>query len=265
MKYKIASTNLIISQIISSAFLLFAYFAWFPHSLTELSGFSKSAWVLILVNLILGPLLILFFYKKDKKNLKFDLFALAAIQASALLFGMYSIYQKHPVYAVFAVDRFTLINAKFAEPEKTRHNALQVSFLSKSKMVFAKMPTDSKIRNELIMGQMFEGKPDLDGRAEYYEPYASHIDSVINKSLNLKAKLNKPPDKLVLETFLKKHGGNVDSYAYIPLQTNKEDVIWVLNKLTAQPIGILYIDPWQFSRATKEEQKLENKIRRWLS
>ena len=265
MKYMIASTNFVISQVISALFLLFAYFAWFPHSLTELSSFSKSAWLLVFINLILGPLLILFFYNKNKKNLKFDLLALAAIQTSALLFGMYSIYQKHPVYAVFTVDRFTLINAKYAEPEKARHNELQVSFLSKSKMAFAKMPIDIHLKNEIIMGHMFRGEPDLDGRAEYYEPYANHIDSVINMSLNLKGMLKKPLDISELASFLNEHGGTVDSYAYIPLQTNKEEVIWVLNKLTAEPIGILNIDPWKFSRSANEKRKQKNKIRRWLS
>jgi hypothetical protein len=265
MKYKIASKNLIISQIVIIVFLSFAYLMWFPHSLSELNGFTKSAVLLILVNLVLGPLLILFFYKKDKKNLKFDLLALAAIQTTALLFGMYSIYQKHPVYAVFTIDRFTLVNAKYAEPEKTRHTDLQVSFLSKSKMAFAKMPTDIRLKNEITMGHMLNGEPDLDGRAEYYEPYANHINAVINKSLNLKGVLKKSLDKSELASFLNKYGGSIDSYVYIPLQTYKEDVIWVLNKTTAEPIGILNIDPWQFSKTTTEKQKPKHTIRRWLS
>ena len=265
MKYKIASTNLIISQLISSVFLLFAYFVWFPHSLFELNGFAKSALILVLVNLVLGPLVILFFYKIDKINLKLDLLALAAIQTSALIFGMYSIYQKHPVYAVFTVDRFTLINAIYAEPEKTVHSELQVSFLSKSKMAFAKMPTDILLKNEIIMGHMLKGEPDLDGRAEYYEPYANHINSVITKSLNLKGKLKQADEQIELAAFLKKHGGNIDSYAYLPLQTNEKDVIWVLNKITAKPIGILDIDPWQFSKTTTRAKKLKHTIRRWQS
>ncbi len=265
MKYKIASTNFIISQIISTFFLLFAYLMWFPHSLSELNGFSKSALLLVLVNLVLGPLLILFFYKQDKKNLKFDLFALAAIQTTALLFGMYSIYQKHPVYAVFTIDRFTLINAKYAEPEKTRHSELQVSFLSKSKMAFAKMPTDIHLKNDIAMGHMLKGEPDLDGRSEYYEPYTNHIDSVITKSLDLKGKLKQADDQLKLTVFLNKHGGRIESYAYLPLQTHEKDVIWVLNKLTAEPIGILDIDPWKFSTSANESQKQKNQVRRWLS
>ena len=97
------------------------------------------------------------------------------------------------------------------------------------------MPTDILLKNEIAMGHMLKGEPDLDGRAEYYESYANHINTVIKKSLNLKGVLKRPLDKSEFAYFLNKHGGNIDSYAFIPLQTNKEDVIWVLNKLTAEP------------------------------
>ena len=264
MKYKIAAINLGISQLISLSFLLFAYFAWFPHSLFQLNSFSKSAYLLVIVNLILGPFLILLFYKKDKINLKLDILALAVIQSSALIFGMYSIYQKHPIYAVFTIDRFTLINANSAEPKKIRHNDLEVTFLSKPKLAFAKMPTEIHLKNEIIMSQL-KGGPDLDARAEYYEPYVDHINSVISKSLDIKGNLKQINDQLELSTFLKKHGGNADSYAYLPLQSNEKDVIWVLNRLTAKPIGILHIDPWQFSKTTVRDKKLKHTIRRWLS
>ncbi|KAG1661895.1 Fimbrial assembly protein, serogroup I [Nymphon striatum] len=186
-------------------------------------------------------------------------------QVIALLFGMFSIYQKHPVYAVFAVDRFTLINASFAEPEKTIHKELKTTFLSKSKMAFARLPTDSKLRKEITMGHMLKGEPDIDGRAEFYEPYLNHTDKVISQSLNIKGMVKKTDEKNEIERFLNQYGGDIDTYAYIPLQTNKEDVIWVLNKLTAEPIGILKIDPWQFSKSQESKKKEKNKTRRWLS
>ena len=178
---------------------------------------------------------------------------------------MYSIYQRHPVYAVFTIDRFTLINAKYAEPEKTKHNELQVSFLSSQKWLLPGCQPMIHLKNEIIIGHMLKGEPDLDGRAEYYEPYANHINSVINKSLSLKELLKQPLDQLELAAFLNKHGGKIYSYAYIPLQTFKKDVIWVLNKITAKPIGILDIDPWQFSKTTTGAKKPKHTIRRWLS
>ncbi len=38
---------------------------------------------------------------------------------SALFYGAYSLFQIHPVYVTFNVDRFTIVTAKDAAPQKS--------------------------------------------------------------------------------------------------------------------------------------------------
>lgn len=247
MRVKLALRNLFISQAIIFIFLIFAYFIWFPYSFIILKEFYKTAILLIIVDLVLGPLLVLLVYKENKKHLRFDINILLLIQITAFAFGAYSLYLKHPVYAVFTIDRFTLVNAANANSEKIRFNTLKSSLFSKTKIAVAKMPVKIEERNALVLG-VLNGEVDLDQRAEYYEPYDLHIKSVIDRNLITDVSIFKNKTKREFKKFINKHGGKISDYVYLPLQTQFKDVIWVLNNKTALPIGIIDIDPWSLNK-----------------
>jgi len=242
MKLKIALRNLFISQAVIVIFLIFAYFVWFPFSFSTLEEFYKTAGLIIFVDVILGPLLVYIIYKENKKFLRFDINVLLGIQIVAFAFGAYSLYLKHPVYAVFSIDRFTLVNAANTTPEKIRFDSLKSSIFSKTKITIAKMPSDIEKKNALTLGVLFNGAPDLEYRAEYYQPFNQNISDVLKKSINLKkfSKLSKNK----IRAFANKHKGNISDYAYFPLRTKYKDLIWVLNKNNALPVGIVDINPW---------------------
>lgn len=263
MKNRLIVSNLILSQSLTAFLVLFACFYWFPYSLSDVINFTLHVKLLILANLILGPFFIMLIYKEGKKGLKGDLIIICVLQAAAFLFGTYSLYQKHPAYAVFTVDRFTLMSAKEVQSEKIRFTELKQQPLLGTKMVFAKNPKEQSKRNEILLGYLFGGKPDLDGRPEYYEPYLMHISKVLEKSIPVALMSAKDANLVKLNAFLSEHGGNTDSYAYLPLQTSVKDVIWVLDSITAQPVGILDIDPWKLTQSSKQH-KTKSKARRWL-
>ena len=83
-------------------------------------------------------------FQPNKKSLKFDLSVIAAIQLSALIYGAYALYQVHPVYITFNVDRFTLVSARDAEPEKAKYDEYKVSKFTTGNLAFAKMPDDPR-------------------------------------------------------------------------------------------------------------------------
>lgn len=245
-KTKMAGINLLISQLLISIFLLIVWAIWFPSPFSEILGFSKAAQIMVLVNICLGPLLIFIIYKEGKKYLKLDLTILAILQIAALLFGAYSIYLKHPVYTVFAVDRFTLINVNRATPEKVKYPLLKRSFFSSPKTVYAKRPENPDDRNKLLFSVLFNGEPDLDRRAEHYEPFEKHLEKVFKRSLDTKILFPDDVSKLKLSHFLNKHGGEAKDYGFFPLQgSTDKDVIWVLDRINGKPVGTIDSDPWQ--------------------
>ncbi|KAG1663518.1 Fimbrial protein [Nymphon striatum] len=171
--------------------------------------------------------------------------------------------EKRPIFAVFTIDRFTLVNAHTVSLDKDRFREYGLSLLSKPKFAFAKMPSDLKLRNKILSEHMFEGAPDLDGRPQFYEIYSDNINSILNRSIPVDNILNTYSNKNKVNTFLKKHGGKVENYAYLPIQTDSQSAIWALDKQTAKPIALINIDPWELASSTDKQQNTN--VRRWLA
>jgi len=249
MRTKLALRNLYISQAIILVFLMFAYYIWFPYSFAKLGGFNQTALMLIFVDLVLGPLLVFIVYKEGKKFLRFDINVLLGIQLFAFAFGAYSLYLKHPAYAVFTVDRFTLANVSQLYPQQPWLTQLQSSFFSSPQFVVAKSPNNVKKRNALMFDILLKGAPDINERPELFEPFGQHLDTVFAKSIPLNILFQNTKTKEKLAVFHKQYGGVPDDYAYFPLAgNNKKDMIWVFDRATAKPVGIIDSDPWVLAK-----------------
>ncbi|MDQ5769711.1 TfpX/TfpZ family type IV pilin accessory protein [Thiothrix subterranea] len=246
-KLKAASIHLAISAFILAAFLLIVFSIWYPAPFADISGLNNLLAVLIGVDLILGPLLTFIIFKRNKSTLKFDLSVIASIQLVALIYGSFTIYQGHPAYVVYAIDRFELISAKEALPERAQHEEFKISKLSTPKLAYAKRPEDSDTRNKLLF-EVLSGLPDLERRPEYYEPFDQFAGEVLKQGLTPQQFSSNPENQQKLSAFLEKYGKSAADYAYLPLIGKEKDVLWVWDRTNAKPVGTLDISPWQLPK-----------------
>lgn len=245
MRLNIALRNLVISQFIILLFLVFAYFVWFPHSFLALGGFTKTALMLIFADLILGPLLVFIVFKEGKKYLKFDINVLLGIQIIAFIFGAYSLYLKHPAYAVFKNDRFILTNVSHLYPQPTLVKQLKSTVFFKPQLVTANLPEDNQERMNLMVDVDLFGAPDIEKRPALYAAI-NDMNAIFNKSINLQKRLLSHNDKQQLRQFFDTHSGTVDDYAFLPVTgNNKKSFIWAFDRKSQQAIGLIDINPWQ--------------------
>jgi len=127
-RFQAFSIHLAISFII---FLIVAFFItqlWYPDILFDLADGMKAILLIAGVDLILGPLLTLFVFnpqKKEVKELRIDLAVVAAIQAIALAGGIWSVYVKHPVALTFDGFRFLPILANDINADVYRQKAAE--------------------------------------------------------------------------------------------------------------------------------------------
>src|SRR5690606_23141445 len=82
---------------------------WYPSPLPTAVGVTQIFLMLILIDIIVGPLLGLLVYREGKKSLKFDLSVVILLQISALVYGLYNLEQGRPAWLVYNVDRFELV------------------------------------------------------------------------------------------------------------------------------------------------------------
>jgi len=258
MRKKIVLRNLYISQAIIFVFLVFAYLVWFPHSFAKLGGFNKTALMLIFVDLVLGPLLVFIVYREGKKYLTFDINVLLGIQLFAFAFGAYSLFLKHPAYAVFSGDQFTLTNVSHIHPQQHWLEQFKTSFFSSPQLVVTKAPQNNKKRNDLIFSILLESAPDIDKRPEYFESFIENIDAVFSKSIPINLLFQDSKAREKLDQFLKKHDKQANDYAYFPLSGNsKKDMIWVFDRSTAKPVGIIDSNPWAM---TNKQAQIQSRL-----
>jgi len=91
---------------------------WFPGEIVDITDGTSLYWLVIMVDVICGPLLLLVIWnpKKPRKELIIDAAVIATIQLAALGYGIWTIYQIRPVHIVFEADRLRLINANEIDP-----------------------------------------------------------------------------------------------------------------------------------------------------
>lgn len=246
-KLKASIIHLLLSILFVGLVIGSILFFFFPLLFINVTDFKEVATIIISVDLILGPLLTFVIFQRKKKTLKFDLSVIAAIQLSALIYGGYALYQVHPVFVTFNIDRFTLISARDAEPEKAIYNEYKISKLATAKLAYAKMPDDVEKRNEISLTAALGGG-DLEQRVEYYEPYENNIDQVLAKSLDSKLILAEEQANKKVRRFLIAHKAEIDNYAFLPLNSATKDAVIVLDKKSAKPVATIDIDPWQLSK-----------------
>ena len=75
--------HLSISMLIALCVVGVVFFIWYPSPLSKAVGVTHIFLMLLVIDVILGPLLGLLVYKEGKKTLKFDLSVIIVIQIAA--------------------------------------------------------------------------------------------------------------------------------------------------------------------------------------
>ena len=245
IKLKASLIHLLLSILIISLSMGAIIYYWFPLEYLGITNFKDITLLILSIDLVLGPLLTFFVFNPTKKNLRLDLAIIAAIQLTALIYGVNALYQIHPLYITYNHGKFNLIHANEVNPNDAKYEEFKLSKLSSPKLAFAKMPDDPEKQTEIMMSVDLKGEPDIDKLTEYYEPYQNHMDTILKSSLNdtklFKDKYLTPSSK----AFLKEYG-NKEHYAYLPIKGVAGDAIIVLDKNSSEVLTTIKANPWKF-------------------
>jgi hypothetical protein len=100
-----------------------------------------------------------------------------------------AIYAERPWFMVFAVDRFEALSCKRIEGQRlAARKDLEPKPWGTPLYVIAELPADPAERNRLLLEVMFEGKPDLPLRVEYWKNFAGEpLERVRRRAVSLDA------------------------------------------------------------------------------
>ena len=247
-KFKASLIHLALSLVLVSLITSLIIYFWYPLEYLNITNFKDISLLIISIDLVLGPLLTFVVFNPQKKSLRFDLAVIAIIQLSALAYGVNALYNTHPLYITYNHGRFNMIQANEVSPSMAKYNDFKISKLSSPKLAFAKMPDDPSKQVQIKFGVDLKGEPDIDKRAEYYEPHENHMDAILNNSLDIVKLFDKEHLTKSSITFLENHGDNKEAYAYLPLKGTSGDAIIVLDKKSAAFLTTINTSPWKFAK-----------------
>ncbi|HSS27048.1 MAG TPA: hypothetical protein VLL50_03790, partial [Usitatibacter sp.] len=103
--------HIALSALIAFAVFLPIYFVWYPDVLFESAGGKDLFFLIVGVDVTLGPLITLVIFRPGKRGLLFDLVVIALLQTAALAYGVSVLFEARPAYIAYVKDRYEIVRA----------------------------------------------------------------------------------------------------------------------------------------------------------
>lgn len=240
-RFKFFLSHLAISVFIALLVVGGVFWVWYPTPLATAVGVTQIFVMMLIIDVIVGPILGWLVYKEGKKTLKFDLSVIITIQIAALCYGLFSIEQGRPAWIVFNQDRFELIRkneliTEHLDQAKTQYQ--KPSFLNPQyvSVEFAhdKLQRENDMFAEALSGISIAQKP------ERYVDFTKALPQIKKRAILLKELEQFNDHKQVREILVK----YPQATGYVPLKANAVDMTVLVNKETGEVIKIVDLRPW---------------------
>lgn len=223
-RWQASGLHLFISAAIAVVAIAVMLGVWYPPPFFSADGGSNILFIMIAVDIIIGPLITLIIFKSGKPGLRFDLTVIALLQISALIYGCHVMFVARPVFIAFVVDQFESVNAVEIDAidlAQARYPEFSTLPLTGPLLVAVEPPRDEKERADRIFGALGGGK-DLRHYPKYYAPYSAYKPQVIAKSRSLETVREQDRELSgVIDEFVSESGFKAAELRYLPLRMRR--------------------------------------------
>ena len=232
----------LLALIIAAGIILFM---WYPAPFLPLTESDTFAVLLILSAFLIGPALTLLIYREGKRGLVADLIIIILIQLAAFGWGMHALYRDRPYFMVFTLDRFEVLSLR----EVDMSQGIDPRFLNKPitwpALLYATMPKDSQSFQNLLKEVMFEGKPDLQFRPQYWSLFEESQKFALESSRPLHdLRVARSEETRAIDQLVVLHGGDISDLRFVPVVFRDASIAAILDADNGALIDTLVIDPW---------------------
>jgi hypothetical protein len=246
---KAGGVHLLLSLLLAALAAGLVFGLWYPYPYRELMGGRELFFLVVVVDVVCGPLLTMVLYNpaKPRAELARDLGLVALIQLAALLYGLHTVMVVRPVYLVFEVDRYHAVSAVDVEEDalgkaKAPWDALP---LWGPKVIGVRGPKDSaesmKSLDLSLQGNEPSARPDWWQSLELVRPDVIKRAKTIDE---LRKRHNgKPASLALIETAIKESGKPEEALRWLPLTSRRtKDWTVLIDAQTALPLAYASVD-----------------------
>jgi len=244
-RVKAATVHLSLSVLTALAVAIMVFLVWYPGAYRILAGGTELLVLIMVVDVVLGPLLTFAVYNKAKGHihLRRDLFTIVSLQVLALLYGLYVVFLARPVVLIFEFDRFRIISdsevVKSELPEALP--AFQELPIGGPITVALRRSETGEERSNALATAVFEGV-DTSQRPKFWIPYGAAERAqatLLARPVELLAK-QYPDAQKSIDQLLAPGNYSIESTGFLPVRAKNEGV--VLIDQSGDVIGFLQLD-----------------------
>jgi hypothetical protein len=244
-RFKASGIHLGISLAIALLAAVLVFGLWYPYPYREISGGRELFFIVVTVDVILGPLITLtvFSLAKPRRELVRDLAVVALIQLSALGYGLWTVCVARPVHLVFEYDRFRVVHAVDVPTELLPHAPHDVIALPLTGPTLLSLRPfkDGNEKMEATMaalnGLALSARPDL------WQPYAAAKPEILQAAkpvAQLKARF--ASQAAAIDAAVARTGRKPEELVYLPMVGRKSFWTVLLDPVTAEVLGFMPLD-----------------------
>lgn len=234
--------HIMLSVIVALVSVFWVFIVWYPPPLHQALAVTYVFILLVSVDVMLGPILTLIVYKPAKKTLAFDLGVIAALQLSALGYGIWTVAEGRPAWLVFNVDRFDVVQVVDIDQ---RHLDLaaaeyQAPPWGGPDWVGAGRMAGNELNNEILFEAAFGG-PDIAQRPFLYRPISEFREAIRSRAHVLEQLRSFNEDSTVLATLSKWP----QATGWLPLMARARPMVVLLGENNTEVLAIVDLRPWK--------------------
>ena len=243
-RWQAAGLHLLISALIAASVLTLMLAVWYPRPLFEAEGGLGLVFILVGVDVVIGPLITLIIFKPGKWGLKFDLYTIATLQLAALFFGGHVVFEARPVFLVLVKGQFEVVTAAELHPkwlEEARRPEFRSLPVAGPTLVAFDMPAGEKENQGMVFSALFEGR-DLQHYPKYYAPYAERARALLTTAQSMDGVRRQSPDAArVIDAYLKDSGRRDIDLRYYPMRTRYEWIAVLVDAKSGEVVKMLLV------------------------
>lgn len=226
------------------------YFGWYAWPAWYLLGAGSMVGLIVLVDVILGPLLTLMIANpaKPRGELRRDIALIVLVQLTALGYGVFTLWQARPLFYALTIERIELISASdFTREDVTQAQVKGASILpnalSRPMWIWAPLPNNEEERERIISGALLGGK-DIISMPEYFHPWGDGIEA-LQKMLHPLPALKAPRglDEAEYKKLLARLRGTESDFGWLLMQGTRQNGSIIFERASGQPVLFVQAEP----------------------
>lgn len=234
-----------ISLVIAALAALLVFGLWYPYPYRDSSGGRELFLIVITVDVILGPLITLAVFNRNKprSELVRDLTLVGLIQLAALAYGLWTVCVARPVHLAFEFDRFRVVHA-IEVPEELLDKA--PAGLSKLPLtgptLLAVRPFRDAGEEATATMMALQGLP-LSARPDLWQAYPDARQRVLAAAKPLSDLRQRfQPQAALIDAAVAQAGVAEDKLSYLPMVSRKAFWTVLLDTGSAEVLAYLPLD-----------------------